>query len=89
MAYLTNNASADSAMNGLGATTHVLTMDDVSTNSVDAIRAEAEQEGFTVVGIEASNSGATQDADLILLQGTGTPSITGCTLLGTIQQKTA
>jgi hypothetical protein len=88
MATLTNNNfSADSAMNGLGSTTHVLTMDDVSTNSVDAIRAEAEQEGFTVVGIEASNSGATQDADLILLQGTGTPSITGCTLLGTIVQK--
>jgi len=84
MAVLTNNATADNPMNGLGSTTHVLTMDDVSTTSVDDIRAEAESEGFTVVGIEASNSGATQDADLILVQGTGTPSLTDCTLLGTI-----
>ena len=91
MAYLTNNANADSAVNGLGATTHVLTMDDVSTTSVDTIRAALEQAGFTVVGIEASNSGATQDADLILVQGTGDPSgvAADTTLLGTIEQKSA
>ena len=88
MAEVTNNNfSADSKMNGLGATTHVLSIDDITTDDIDAIRLEAEVEGFTVVGIEASNSGATQDGDLVLLQGTGTPSITGLTLLGTIEQK--
>lgn len=89
MASLTNNATADSRVNGLGATTHVLTMDDVATTDIDAIRLEAEYEGFTVVGIEASNSGATQNGDLLILQGTGTPSITDCTLLGTIKDKNA
>ena len=84
MAVLTNNATADNPMNGLGATTHVLTIDDVSAVNIDTVRAEAEAEGFTVVGIEASNSGATADGDLVVLQGTATPSIGGCTLLGTI-----
>ena len=79
------NYSADGKMNGLGGTIHVLTIDDITTDDIDAIRAEAEVEGFTVVGIEASNSGATQDGDVVLLQGTGTPSITGTTLLGTIE----
>jgi hypothetical protein len=87
MASLTNNASADSAMNGLGSTTHILTVDDVSAVDIDTIRLEAETEGFTVVAIEASNSGAMQDADLIAVQGTGTPSFTGCTLLGTFVQR--
>jgi len=88
MAVLSNNNfSADSKMNGLGATTHILTVDDVSAVDIDAVRVEAENEGFQVVAIEASNSGAMQDADLIAVQGTGTPSITGCTLLGTFVQK--
>ena len=83
MASISTNASADSAMNGLGSTTHILTVDDVSTTDIDTIRLEAETEGFTIVGIEASNSGAMQDADIIAVQGTGTPSFTGCTLVGT------
>lgn len=88
MASITNNNfSADSKMNGLGATTHILSVDDVSTTDIDAIRLEAENEGFTVVAIEASNSGAMQDADIIAVQGTGTPSFTGCTLVGTFVQK--
>jgi len=86
MASLTSRKTADLAVNGLGATTHVLSITDITTDDIDAIVAEAENEGFTVVGIEASNSGATQDDDLVILQGTGTPSITGTTLLGTITQ---
>ena len=88
MASITNNNfSADSKMNGLGATTHILSVDDVSAVDIDAVRVEAENEGFTVVAIEASNSGAMQDADIIAVQGTGTPSFTGCTLVGTFEQK--
>jgi len=82
-----NNFSADSKMNGLGATTHILSVTDVSTTGIDAIRLEANREGFTVVAVEASNSGAMQDGDIIAVQGTGTPSLTGCSLVGTFQQK--
>jgi len=90
MASLTNNANADSRVNGLGATTHVITMDDVSTTSVDTIRLAMEAAGFTVVGIEASNAGATQDGDLMLIQGTGTlPTVADTTVLGVIKDKNA
>ena len=81
-----NNYSADSKANGLGATTHILSVDNVAAVDIDAIRLEANAEGFTVVAVEASNSGAMQNGDIIAVQGTGTPSFTGCTLVGTFQQ---
>ena len=81
-----NNFSADSKVNGLGATTHILSVDNVSAVGIDAIRLEANAEGFRVVAVEASNSGAMQNGDIIAVQGTGTPSFTGCTLVGTFQQ---
>ena len=82
-----NNFSADAKVNGFGATTHILSGDNVSANGIDTIRLEANREGFTVVAVEASNSGAMQNGDIIAVQGTGTPSLTGCTLVGTFQQK--
>ena len=45
MASLTSRKTADLAVNGLGATTHVLSITDITTDDIDAIVAEAEQEG--------------------------------------------
>ena len=86
MAAITKaNDTADLRVNGLGGTLHILTITDTSTTGPDDIRLEAETEGFTVVGIEGSGTnGVTQDGDVMILQGTGTPTATGCTVLGTI-----
>ena len=46
-----NNFSADEKVNGLGATTHILSVDNVSANGIDTIRLEANREGFTVVAV--------------------------------------
>ena len=86
MPIVSTSASANGKVNGLGATTHILSVTDVSTTNIDAIRLEANAEGFTVVAVEASNNGAMQDGDIIAVQGTGTPSITGTSLVGTFQQ---
>ena len=70
--------AAYTAGNGLGPKTHVLTVDDVSSVSVATAAAEAQNEGFTVAAIEDDIS---NDGCHMVLQGSGTPSITGCTLV--------
>ena len=76
------NPNADvRAANGLVGTTHVLSVDDVSTVSVKAACLEAQNEFFTVVAIEDD---VANDGCHIVLQGSGaTPSITGTTLVAT------
>lgn len=76
MASVSTNATV-TAKNGLP-TTHVLTVDDVSTVSVATALTEAQQEGFTVVAVEDDIS---SDGCYVMLQGTGTPAVTGTTLV--------
>ena len=76
MATVSTNATV-TAKHGVP-TTHVLTVDDVSVVSVATAMQEAQVEGFTVVAIEDDIS---NDGCYVMLQGTGTPSITGCTLV--------
>ena len=75
-----NPNAAVRASSGLGPTTHVLTVDDVSVVSVEDACIEAQNEFFTVAAIEDDIS---SDGCHIVLQGTGTPSIAGCTLVVT------
>jgi len=82
MATITNSATVV-AGNGLGGKTHILTVDDVSAVSVAAACAEAQNEGFTVVAVEDD---VASDGCYIALQGTGTPAITGATLVVTFDQ---
>lgn len=82
MASLTNSATVV-AGNGLGPTTHILTVDDVSAVSVEAACAEAQQEGFTVVAVEDD---VASDGCHIALQGTGTPAVAGTTNVVTFGQ---
>jgi len=86
MAAVTNTNGAVVAGNGLGGKTHILTVDDVSTDSVEDAVTEAQNEGFTVVAIEDDVS---SDGCHIALQGTATPAITGCTLVVTFDQNPA
>lgn len=65
------------AGNGLGSTTHIISIN-TATASVEAACAEAQNEGFTVAAVEGTANG-----DHIAVQGTGTPSITGGTLVVT------
>ena len=71
------------AGNGIGGKTHILSVDDVSAVSVAAAVAEAQYEGFTVAAVEDDIA---TDGCHIALQGTGTPAITGCTLVVTFDQ---
>lgn len=78
MAQANPNAAVRAA-NGLVGTTHILSVDDVSTVSVEAACLEAQNEGFVVVAVEGLT-----DGDHIAVQGAGaTPSITGTTLVAT------
>jgi len=80
MAQANPNAAVRAA-NGLVGTTHVLSVDDVSTVSVEAACLEAQNEFFTVVAVEDD---VANDGCHIVLQGSGaTPSITGTTLVAT------
>ena len=80
MAQANPNAAVRAA-NGLVGTTHVLSVDDVSTVSVEAACLEAQNEFFTVVAVEDD---VAKDGCHIVLQGGGaTPSITGTTLVAT------
>lgn len=77
MASITNNATV-SAGQSFGPKTHILTLDDISSTTAAAAMAEAQQEGFTVVAIEG-----TANTNHFALQGSGTPSITDCTVVVT------
>ncbi|MDA8915705.1 hypothetical protein N9I01_00600 [bacterium] len=80
MAQANPNAAVRAA-NGLVGTTHVLSVDDVSTVSVEAACLEAQNEFFTVVAVEDD---VANDGCHIVLQGSGaTPSITGTTIVAT------
>jgi hypothetical protein len=83
MASVTNNATAV-AGNGLGGKTHILTFDDVSSTTAAVALQEAQAEGFTVVAVEGI-----ANTNHFALQGTGTPSITDCTLVVTFDQNPA
>lgn len=75
----TNPNAAVRASSGLGPRTDILSVDDVTSVTVEAACLEAQNEGFIVAGVEALTSGSH-----IALQGAGaTPSITGCTLVAT------
>lgn len=68
-------------LNGFAGTTHILSVDDVSVNSVEAVCTEAQVEGFIVVAIEDL---VATDGCHIAVQGAGaTPSFTGATLVVT------
>ena len=76
------NPNADvRAANRLVGTTHIMTVTDVSVNSVKAVCTEAQAEGFTVVAVEDD---VANDGCHIAVQGAGaTPSFTGATLVVT------
>ena len=82
MATVSNPNAGVMAGNGLGPKTHVLTVDDVSAVSVATAVAEAQVEGFVVAAIEDA---VATDGCHIVLQGTGTPAIGGCTLVVTFE----
>jgi len=67
--------------NGFDGTTHILSVDDVSVNSVEAVCTEAQVEGFVVIAIEDL---VTTDGCHIAVQGASAiPSFTGATLVVT------
>ena len=72
------------AGNSIGGKTHILTFDDVATTSAAVALQEAQNEGFTVVAVEG-----VANTNHFALQGTGTPSITNCTLVVTFDQNPA
>ena len=80
MAQANPNAAVRAA-NGLVGTTHILSVDDVSTDSVEDVCVEAQNEGFVVVAIEDD---VASDGCHIAVQGAAaTPSLTGTTLVVT------
>ena len=80
MAQANPNAAVRAA-NGLVGTTHILSVTDVSTNSVEDVCVEAQNEGFVVVAIEDD---VANDGCHIAVQGAAaTPSLTGATLVVT------
>ena len=80
MAQANPNAAVRAA-NGFVGTTHILSVTDVSVNSVEAVCTEAQNEGFVVVAIEDD---VANDGCHIAVQGAGaTPSFTGATLVVT------
>ena len=62
-------------------------VDNVSAVDIDAIRLEANAEGSTVVAVEASNQALCKMVTLLQYKEQVHPSFTGCTLVGTFQQK--
>lgn len=76
MAQVTSTAAV-AAGNGLGSTTHIISIN-TATATVEAACAEAQNEGFTVAAVEGTANG-----NHIAVQGTGTPSITGGTIVVT------
>ena len=80
MAQANPNAAVRTA-NGFVGTTHILSVTDVSVNSVEAVCTEAQNEGFVVVAVE---NDVANDGCHIAVQGAGaTPSFTGATLVVT------
>ena len=80
MAQANPNAAVRAA-NGFVATTHILSVTDVSVNSVADVCTEAQNEGFVVVAVE---NDVANDGCHIAVQGAGaTPSFTGATLVVT------
>jgi hypothetical protein len=80
MAQANPNAAVRAA-NGFVGQTHILSVTDVSTVSVEDACVEAQNEGFVVVAIEDD---VASDGCHIALQGAqATPSITGTTLVVT------
>ena len=77
MASVSTNATV-AAGQSFGPKTHILTFDDISSTTAAAACAEAQQEGFTVVAIQGI-----ANTNHFALQGSGTPSITDCTLVVT------
>jgi hypothetical protein len=90
MAEVTNVNAAVVAGNGLGPTTHVVSVTDVSAVSVAAVITEAttgdaNDNVFTVAGVEGTDT----DGDMILLQGSATPDLTGAVVEATFTQNPA
>ena len=80
MAQANPNAAVRAA-NGFVGTTHILSVTDVSVNSVADVCTEAQNEGFVVVAVE---NDVANDGCHIAVQGAGaTPSFTGATLVVT------
>jgi len=76
-----NPNAAVRAANGFVGTTHIMSVTDVSTTSVEAVCTEAQVEGFVVVAVEDD---VASDGCHIAVQGAGaTPSFTGATLVVT------
>ena len=76
-----NPNAAVRAANGFVGTTHIMSVTDVSTTSVEAVCTEAQVEGFVVVAVEDD---VANDGCHIAVQGAGaTPSFTGATLVVT------
>lgn len=77
---LSTNATVG-AGNGLGPQTHIVSLDDVTANTAEAVIAEAttgDANGvaFTVAAVEGIATG-----DHIALQGSAVPSLTGATVV--------
>ena len=72
----TVKADSEVAGNGLGATTHILSV--ATGTNMAACIAEAQAEGFTVVAVEGDTNG-----DMFAVQGTGTPAIANAVLEAT------
>jgi len=75
MASVTSTGAV-TAGNGLGSTTHVLSV--ATGTDMAGCVAEAQNEGFTVVAVEGTANG-----NHFAIQGTGTPSITNAVLVVT------
>ena len=76
-----NPNAAVRAANGFVGTTHIMSVTDVSTTSVEAVCTEAQVEGFVVVAVEDD---VASDGCHIAVQGAAaTPSFTGATLVVT------
>ena len=83
MASVSNPNAAVVAGNGLGPTTYICTVA-TGTVTVAAACAEIQAEGGTIVAVEG-----TGDGSYVLVQGGGTPAVTGVTVQATIQQNPA
>ena len=84
------NHDVVTAGNGVGPTTFAVAVTDVSVVSVAAVIKEAttgdaNDNVYTVAGVEGTDA----DGDMILLQGSVTPSLTGATVEATFQQNPA
>jgi hypothetical protein len=77
MADVSNNATIGKSQ-GLGSTTFIMSV--ATGSNMAAVATEAQNEGYTVAGVEGTSNG-----DMIALQGTGTPSITNAVLEATFE----